>query len=150
MEKSTTKHYSNGEVTIVWKPQLCIHSGICTKGLPNVFKPKERPWIQVDAATTQQLVEQVARCPSGALNSFMNDEELDKSLNNENNMTEDNNAVKAVVMENGPLLVHCDLEITNADGTTTTKEKMTAFCRCGASNNKPFCDGSHKKAGFEG
>ena len=146
MEKTTTKHYSNGEVTIVWKPDTCIHSGICVKGLPNVFQAKRKPWIDPDAASTQQIVEQVARCPSGALTTFMNDGSGEKSL--EEPISSDN--VKAVVMKDGPLLVHCDLEITGPDGSTTTKEKMTAFCRCGASSNKPYCDGSHKKVGFEG
>lgn len=70
MEKPTIKHYSNGEVTIVWKPDLCTHSAICAKGLPSVFTPQERPWIKVNVATTQQLVEQVAQCPSGAYKYF--------------------------------------------------------------------------------
>lgn len=147
MEKSTTKHYSNGEVTIVWKPNLCTHSAICAKGLPNVFQPKERPWVKADAATTQQIVEQVAKCPSGALSSFMNDESGNDISSEKTSATE---PVKAVVVKNGPLILHCDLAITNAAGNITNKDKMTAFCRCGASANKPFCDGSHKKAGFEG
>lgn len=146
MEKSITKHYSNGEVTIVWKPKLCIHSAICAKGLPSVFQPAERPWIKQDAATTQQIVDQVARCPSGALSSFMNDESKKDISNAE---TPERQTVKAVAMKNGPLMLHCDVEVTDAKGNTTTKEKMAAFCRCGASSNKPFCDGSHKKAGFE-
>lgn len=62
-----TKKYSNGEVTIVWKPALCIGSGICVNGLPGVFKKGERPWIQIENASSQELVEQVKRCPSGAL-----------------------------------------------------------------------------------
>lgn len=147
MEKSITKHYSNGEVTIVWKPQQCIHSAICAKGLPNVFMPKERPWINPDAATTQQLVEQVAQCPSGALSSFMN-EKPHQDISNDGSSA--NRPVKAVAVKNGPLMLHCDVEVTDANGNKTTKEKMAAFCRCGSSNNKPFCDGSHKKAGFEG
>ncbi len=64
--------YSNGEVTIVWKPYLCRHSGICVRGLPDVFKPAEKPWIKIDAATTSALVEQVKKCPSGALSYYMN------------------------------------------------------------------------------
>lgn len=61
------REYSNGEVTIVWKPDLCIHSGICVKMLPKVYNPTERPWIKPHNATTEEIIEQVAACPSGAL-----------------------------------------------------------------------------------
>jgi len=61
------KEYSNDEVTIVWQPKLCIHSGICVKTLPKVYNPQERPWIKPGNATTQELIDQVAKCPSGAL-----------------------------------------------------------------------------------
>ena len=62
-----TRRYSNGEVTIVWRSSLCVHCGNCARGLPSVFKPKERPWITPENATTQEIVDQVANCPSGAL-----------------------------------------------------------------------------------
>jgi uncharacterized Fe-S cluster protein YjdI len=65
--KDIIKRYSNGEITVVWKPTLCIHSGICARGLPLVFNPRRRPWIEVTAATTAEIVAQVAHCPSGAL-----------------------------------------------------------------------------------
>jgi uncharacterized Fe-S cluster protein YjdI len=59
--------YQNGEITILWKPEICIHAGICVKTLPRVYDPKARPWVRPENATTQELVSQVARCPSGAL-----------------------------------------------------------------------------------
>lgn len=62
-----TKEYSNGEITIIWKPEQCIHSGICVKTLPKVYNPKEKPWIKIQNGTTKELVEQVSKCPSGAL-----------------------------------------------------------------------------------
>lgn len=62
-----TKRYSNGEVTIIWQPELCVHSGICARGLPRVFDPKRRPWVDASAASTQEIVAQVKKCPSGAL-----------------------------------------------------------------------------------
>ena len=62
-----SKEYSNGQVTIVWQPKLCIHSGVCVKTLPKVYNTKERPWIKPENATTEELVSQVAKCPSGAL-----------------------------------------------------------------------------------
>ncbi|MDN5200869.1 (4Fe-4S)-binding protein [Fulvivirgaceae bacterium BMA10] len=67
MEKEIRKEYSNGEVTVIWQPHLCIHSGICVKGLASVFQPKEKPWIKMDGASTQAIIDQVKQCPSGAL-----------------------------------------------------------------------------------
>ncbi len=61
------KEYSNGDITIVWKPKLCIHSGVCAKTLPKVYNPKERPWIKPENAGAQEIIDQVAKCPSGAL-----------------------------------------------------------------------------------
>jgi uncharacterized Fe-S cluster protein YjdI len=61
------KEYSNGEITIVWQPALCTHAGVCWRMLPEVYKPKERPWVRPQYATTEQLREQIDRCPSGAL-----------------------------------------------------------------------------------
>ena len=74
--KDITKKYTNGEVTIVWKPAVCKHSTICWKaatGLPAVFNPMRRPWIDPEAASTEQIIENVKKCPSGALSFFMNE-----------------------------------------------------------------------------
>ena len=136
-----TKEYTNGDVTIVWKPNLCIHSAICVNGLGEVFQPKEKPWIKVNAAPTVALVNQVKACPSGALSYYMNDKE---------SKTDDTLAANVEVLENGPLLVYGTLKITHKDGSEETKIKTTAFCRCGASHNKPFCDGTHVKENFKG
>ena len=73
------KEYSNSDVTIVWKPGMCIHSAICAKGLPHVFQPREKPWIKQYAATSDILMAQVLKCPSGALSFYKNNE---KSQNN--------------------------------------------------------------------
>ena len=62
-----THHYSNDEIAVVWKPDVCIHSGICFKGLAAVFDPRRKPWIIIDNATSQQIIDQVKKCPSGAL-----------------------------------------------------------------------------------
>ncbi len=70
MEKKI--EYSNGRITITWQPHLCSHSGICIKMLPNVYKPQQRPWVQIKNATTEQLIEQVSHCPSGALSYRFN------------------------------------------------------------------------------
>jgi uncharacterized Fe-S cluster protein YjdI len=72
--KEVTKHYTNGEVTIVWQSKLCQHSANCVRGLPEVFNSKHSPWIKPEGATTEQIVEQVNKCPSGALSYFINNE----------------------------------------------------------------------------
>ncbi|WP_419511383.1 (4Fe-4S)-binding protein [Alistipes sp.] len=59
--------YTNGEIVVVWQPHLCTHSGICVKTLPAVYKPQERPWVKLENSTTDKIVEQVEKCPSGAL-----------------------------------------------------------------------------------
>jgi uncharacterized Fe-S cluster protein YjdI len=61
------KEYSNNEIAIIWDPGKCQHSGICVKSLPKVYKPNEKPWINQNNATTEQLIEQISNCPSGAL-----------------------------------------------------------------------------------
>ena len=138
---SKIKEYSNGETTVVWEAEKCIHSAICAKGLPEVFQPRDRPWIKIDAVSTETIINQVKQCPSGALRYYMNAEE-DKSA--------ETLETKIEVLENGPLLVYGTLSVTHKDGSTETKNKTTAFCRCGASNNKPFCDGAHVKESFKG
>ncbi|MGE0770079.1 MAG: (4Fe-4S)-binding protein [Cyclobacteriaceae bacterium] len=75
--KDATKKYSNGEVTIVWKSGLCVHSTRCFKGLGKVFDPKMRPWIRPEGATTEEIIHQVQQCPSGALTYFLNQEKAD-------------------------------------------------------------------------
>ena len=62
-----THEYSNGELTVVWKPKLCIHSGNRARGLPDVFKPRDVPWIQMANASTEEIEAQIGLCPSGAL-----------------------------------------------------------------------------------
>ena len=66
------KEYSNGELTIIWKPEKCTHAAECVKALPQVYNPMERPWIKIENATTEQLKNQINKCPSGALSYYMN------------------------------------------------------------------------------
>ncbi|MBN9285179.1 MULTISPECIES: (4Fe-4S)-binding protein [Flavobacterium] len=69
------KEYSNGEVTVVWKQQLCEHSGNCVRGLPEVFRPKITPWIEVRKASSGEIIHQIEQCPSGALSFYYNKKE---------------------------------------------------------------------------
>jgi len=71
--KHLVKKYSNTDITVVWQPQLCIHSTICWKGLeglPQVFDPREKPWIKIDGADSERIVQQVKKCPSAALSFY--------------------------------------------------------------------------------
>lgn len=140
MEKEIVKSYSNEELTVVWKPKLCIHAEACVKALPKVYNPDEKPWIKVENATTDELKAQIGQCPSGALSYYMNGEDTQEA---------EALATEVEVMENGPLLIYGTLKVTRKDGSEEIKNKTTAFCRCGHSSNKPYCDGTHVKMGFK-
>ena len=71
--KEIIKKYTNGEVTVTWQPSKCIHSTICFKGLPEVFDPRNRPWVNIEGANTTQIIYKVKECPSGALTYQTND-----------------------------------------------------------------------------
>lgn len=134
---SAKKEYTNGEVTVVWKPQLCIHSANCVNGLPGVFNTEAKPWINMDGASSEEIVAAVHKCPSGAL-----------TIKGE--AVEEDNTTAVQVLVDGPVRVAGPCVITHANGREELREKDVFLCRCGHSSNKPFCDGAHKKAGFEG
>lgn len=70
------KQYTNGDITVVWKPELCEHVGFCARGLPEVFNPRRRPWIELHHSDSPTVAAQVEKCPSGALSWFRNAERL--------------------------------------------------------------------------
>lgn len=141
-EKEIKKEYSNGVVTVVWKPSLCIHSGNCVRGLGSVFNTQKRPWIDITAAQTDQIIDQVNKCPSAALSFYLN-EEGKKEM-----PVEAEQIVEAT--PNGPLMVYGNLLVKDSAGNEKRHHKVTAFCRCGGSSNKPYCDGTHRKINFQG
>ncbi len=141
-EREIVKEYSNGELTVVWKPKKCIHSGICVKTLPEVYDPQAKPWIKAENASTDALKSQIDQCPSGALTYYIKGE----SSKEQNTVS----ATKAEVIPDGPLLVQGLLEVKLTDGSIESKKRSTAFCRCGASETKPYCDGTHNTIGFKG
>ncbi len=67
MPRDSVKRYTLNGVTVIWKPALCQHTGICARGLPLVFDPRRRPWIQLEHTDADTVTAQVERCPSGAL-----------------------------------------------------------------------------------
>jgi uncharacterized Fe-S cluster protein YjdI len=132
--------YSNERIAVRWNPSRCIHSEHCSQGLPQVFQPSARPWIQVDAATADEIAAVVARCPSGALHV----ERLDGGPSEE---PQEPTTIEP--RPNGPLYLRGRLRIVDAEGILLREDTRVALCRCGHSRNKPFCDGSHETAGFQ-
>ncbi len=135
------KKYNREGLSVIWKPGLCIHSENCFKGLSMVFNPKQKPWIKVEAAEIDDIQTQIDRCPSGAL-TYENQKN--------NNQRTDTDTMDVQVFENGPIMINGPIRISHSSGEIEKMEKPTAFCRCGSSENKPFCDGSHKKVDFKG
>jgi uncharacterized Fe-S cluster protein YjdI len=139
MEK-IRKKYTNGEITIIWEPKLCDHSSICYRSLPKVFKLSERPWIDPNAATTLEIIKTVDRCPTKALTYELN---KDVVINEENSIT------KITILQDGPYLVDGNIKVLDYKGNEIVYKRGIALCRCGASKNKPFCDGIHSHIGFK-
>jgi len=137
------KKYSNKDITVVWKPDACIHSALCWHGLLGVFDPRKKPWVNLEGADTDAIIAQIEKCPSGAL-SWLRNEEGAPAIEH----TEVETIIE--VTPNGPLMVYGNIKVKDSDGNETMKNKVTAFCRCGASGNKPYCDGSHRKIDFVG
>lgn len=65
--KEIIKKYSTSELDVIWQPKKCTHAGECVKALPQVYNPKEKPWIKAENASTDELIAQISKCPSGAL-----------------------------------------------------------------------------------
>lgn len=137
------KKYTNKDITVVWKPDACIHSALCWHNLLSVFDPRKKPWINMDGADTDAIIAQVDKCPSGALSWLRNEDGSPAT-----DQTEVETIIEAT--PNGPLMVYGNIKVKDSDGNETVKHKVTAFCRCGASDNKPYCDGSHRKIDFKG
>lgn len=139
-KKTIVKEYKKDDLTIVWDANKCIHAGVCVQRLPKVYDPKAKPWVKPENATKEELIKQLDQCPSGAL-SYRLENAVDQPATHE---------VKIHARLNGSLLIEGDLVITKPDGTIEKRQGRATFCRCGNSSNMPFCDGSHKKTGFEG
>jgi CDGSH-type Zn-finger protein/uncharacterized Fe-S cluster protein YjdI len=130
--------YDGEDVTITWDRARCIHAQACVNGLPDVFNPERRPWIEPGQATPEAVEAVVPQCPTGALHLTRDGADPEP--------VPDANRIS--LFPNGPLLVHADAELVDSDGATLLTDTRMALCRCGRSDNKPLCDGSHDE-GFE-
>ena len=129
--------YEADDMVVVYDAARCIHVKECVHRLPGVFDPEKKPWVDPKRASADAIAEVVRRCPTGALHY-----QRRRGLQEE---PPERNEVRPAV--DGPLYVRGRLELHLPDGQTI-EETRAALCRCGLSENKPFCDDSHDEAGF--
>jgi CDGSH-type Zn-finger protein len=133
------KNYEAGRIIIHDNRGVCSHSRACVEGLPKVFDPDRRPWIDPGAATVEEIIATVNKCPSGALSY---------SLDGIEHRDQDREP-KVVVSHDGPLCVQGGVELMiNEPRAQEVSTEHCTLCRCGSSKNKPFCDGAHRDIGF--
>ncbi|MBE0647756.1 MAG: (4Fe-4S)-binding protein [Bacteroidales bacterium] len=141
------KRYTNGDITVYWRPGKCIHSANCIIGLPAVFNSQKRPWINMTDANTDEVIKTVDSCPSRAL-LYKNNKGAAAPDKAKDPPTAGSTRVQ--ILKNGPALISGDFIIRDADNQQIGIEtEIAAICRCGASKKKPFCDGNHTRIGFK-
>jgi uncharacterized Fe-S cluster protein YjdI len=134
------KEYTAEAITVTFNPRLCIHAAECVRGLPVVFDRARRPWVQADAAPPDQIAAVVGRCPTGALHFVRHDGGAPEP---------EPPGTTLAPQPNGPIYVRGTVEIRNSTGDLIRRDTRVALCRCGQSENKPFCDGTHRAIGFQ-
>ena len=132
------ERYEGRELTVLDNRGVCSHAGYCTAGLPAVWRSAAEPWIDPDGADKAAVVEIIRKCPSGAL-SYLEDGQL---------RTDFHEAAEIQVSRDGPYVVRGGVELKDCEFGEGASREHYVLCRCGASRNKPFCDGSHWYAGF--
>jgi CDGSH-type Zn-finger protein/uncharacterized Fe-S cluster protein YjdI len=129
------EHIEGRSLTLLYEGKKCIHARFCVTGAPGVFLANVKgPWIRPDAVEVDALVEIAHACPSGAIRYRRHDGKHDEAVPAVNLLS---------IRESGPYAVRGDLRLDGVGGTY-----RATLCRCGASKNKPYCDGSHHDVGF--
>jgi CDGSH-type Zn-finger protein len=126
--------YAGKAITIFDDRSICAHAGFCTDRLKSVFRMNVEPWIDPDAASVQEIVATIEKCPSGAL-SYARDG-VEASPGPREPMV--------TVTNDGPYAITGGIALDE----DASREHYT-LCRCGGSKNKPFCDGTHWHIGFK-
>ncbi len=134
-----THTYSSESIDVIYDVKKCIHAAECVKGLPNVFDPAKKPWIEPAHASAEELAAVIRKCPSGALTY----RRLDGA---ENEHLPETNV--AHCDQDGPINVRGNIAISDSTGEPIATGTRFTLCRCGESENKPFCDNAHVKCGF--
>ena len=161
MDNPNDREYTNGEITVFWKPSKCIHATTCFRELIDVYNPRKRPWVNMKGASTERIIEVTDKCPTQAIywkyNKDMDHvpgpaQSTEDELNplSLKNSKEEESAAKITLMKNGPLLVEGEFKVISAEGVELKPMIMTSFCRCGNSKAQPYCDGTHRQIGFSG
>lgn len=140
MAEANRREYVAGNIAVSFDSTLCIHTGRCLRGLPEVFDLEARPWIRPANGTLDDIVGVVSRCPSGALQWRTLDDSVPDPVGAE--------PPSIRVTTNGPLFVRGTIDIVDAQGERLTESHRAALCRCGMSGTKPFCDNSHVRNGW--
>jgi len=129
------EHIEGRDMTLIYEGKKCIHSRFCVTGAPDVFLANVvGPWIHPDAMPVDALVEIAHVCPSGAIAYRRKDGKPDEIAPPVNLLT---------IREAGPYALRGELSIAGKSGMF-----RATLCRCGASKNKPYCDGSHHEVNF--
>lgn len=134
-----SKTYHGQDIDVTFELDRCIHAAECGRRLQAVFDVAKRPWVQPDNATADEVQETIDHCPSGALKYVRHDGGAQEQVPDKNTI---------VVTESGEYQIRGDVRLMTASGETLTEEYRAALCRCGKSGNKPFCDNTHREAGF--
>jgi uncharacterized Fe-S cluster protein YjdI/CDGSH-type Zn-finger protein len=134
--------YETASVTVTFNPSRCIHNAHCVRTLPSVFNPAARPWVQPDQADAETVMRVVAGCPTGALHAELRDgPSADAAVIDA--------SPSVTVMRNGPLFLRGAVQLVDGDDQPLGADARMALCRCGLSQQKPFCDNSHRAAGWK-
>ena len=137
--KNRRNAYAGKRITIFDNRAICAHAAFCTDELKSVFRHHDTPWIDPDGAEMSRIIEVIRKCPSGALSYAIEGVEAQPPQR----------APMVTVTDSGPYAVTGGIELMGVRlGDGASPEHYT-LCRCGASKNKPFCDGSHWEMGFK-